>query len=71
MQPMFMRRAVRVHPAVAIVAMLAGAQLAGILGALLAIPVAASIGVVFDELWPPAAEADDQPTRASPRRRAG
>lgn len=31
---------------------LAGAQLAGILGALLAIPIAASLGAVFDELWP-------------------
>lgn len=51
-QPLFYRRAVRVHPAVAIVVVLAGAQLAGILGALLAIPVAASLGVVFDELWP-------------------
>lgn len=70
-QPVFMRRAVRVHPAVAIAAVLAGAQLAGILGALLAIPVAASIGVVFDELWPPAAEADDQPDEGVSAARAG
>jgi predicted PurR-regulated permease PerM len=27
-------------------------QLAGILGALLAIPTAASLGAVYDELWP-------------------
>jgi predicted PurR-regulated permease PerM len=53
-QPIFYRSAVRIHPVVAIVAVLAGAQLAGILGALLAIPVAASLGVIYDELWPAA-----------------
>ena len=34
----------------AIVAMIVGADLAGVLGALLAIPTAASLGVVIDEL---------------------
>ena len=58
-QPIFYRRAVQIHPAVAIVVVLAGAQLAGILGALLAIPTAASLGAVFDELWPSAAAQDD------------
>jgi predicted PurR-regulated permease PerM len=53
-QPIFYRSAVRIHPVIAIVAVLAGAQLAGILGALLAIPVAASLGVIYDELWPAA-----------------
>jgi predicted PurR-regulated permease PerM len=48
-QPLLYRNAVRVHPAVGIVALLVGAELAGILGALLAIPVAASIGVLVDE----------------------
>jgi predicted PurR-regulated permease PerM len=42
--------ALKVNPAVAIVAVIAGANLAGILGALLAIPTAASLGVVIDEL---------------------
>jgi predicted PurR-regulated permease PerM len=51
-QPIFYRSAVHIHPVVAIVAVLAGAQLAGILGALLAIPVAAALGVIYDELWP-------------------
>ena len=51
-QPIFYKSAVRIHPAVAVVVVLAGAQLAGILGALLAIPVAASLGAIFDELWP-------------------
>ena len=49
-QPMLYGRAVKVNPLVAIVALLAGAQILGILGALLAIPVAASIAVVFKAL---------------------
>jgi predicted PurR-regulated permease PerM len=40
---------VRIHPVVAIVAILVGAELVGVLGALLAIPVAATIGVLIDE----------------------
>jgi predicted PurR-regulated permease PerM len=40
----------QVNPAVAIVAVIVGANLAGVLGALLAIPTAASLGVVIDEL---------------------
>ena len=43
-QPIFYKNAVQLPPAVAVIAVLAGAQLAGILGALLAIPVAASLG---------------------------
>ena len=39
----------QVHPAVAIIAILVGAELAGVLGALLAIPTAATIGVLIDE----------------------
>jgi predicted PurR-regulated permease PerM len=35
---------------VAIIAVLVGANLAGVLGALLAIPTAASLGVLIDEL---------------------
>ena len=42
--------ALQVNPAVAIVAVIVGAELAGVLGALLAIPTAASLGVVIDEL---------------------
>jgi predicted PurR-regulated permease PerM len=50
-QPLLYRGgALRVNPAVAIVAVIVGANLAGILGALLAIPTAASLGVVLDEL---------------------
>ena len=42
--------ALHLNPAVAIIAVIVGADLAGILGALLAIPTAASLGVVIDEL---------------------
>lgn len=59
-QPLFYKNAVRIHPAAAVVVVLAGAQLAGILGALLAIPVAASLAAIFDEIWPAPAK-DDQP----------
>jgi predicted PurR-regulated permease PerM len=48
-QPLLYHSAVRIHPAIAIVAILMGAELAGVLGALLAIPVAAAIGVLIDE----------------------
>jgi predicted PurR-regulated permease PerM len=41
--------ALRLNPAVAIVAVIVGANLAGVLGALLAIPAAASLGVIIDE----------------------
>ena len=51
-QPIFYKNAVRIQPAVAVLVVLAGAQLAGILGALLAIPTAAALGAIFDELWP-------------------
>jgi predicted PurR-regulated permease PerM len=48
-QPLLYRSAVKIHPVVAIVAILVGAELAGILGAVLAIPTAATIGVLIDE----------------------
>lgn len=52
-QPLMYRGgALKVNPVVAIVAVLVGANLAGVLGALIAIPVAASLGVVIDELFP-------------------
>ena len=46
--------ALKVNPAVAIVAVIVGAELAGVLGALLAIPTAASLGVIVDEYVLPA-----------------
>ena len=47
---MYKGGALKVNPAVAIVAVIVGANLAGVLGALLAIPTAASLGVILDEL---------------------
>ena len=64
-QPIFYKNAVRIHPVIAIVAVLAGAQLAGILGALLAIPTAASLGVILDEIWPPPTDQEDTEAPAS------
>jgi predicted PurR-regulated permease PerM len=48
-QPLLYHSAVRIHPAIAILAILVGAELAGVLGAFLAIPTAAAIGVLIDE----------------------
>lgn len=48
-QPQIQRRAVAVEPIVVLVSVLCGATLAGVLGAVLAIPVAASIQIVIRE----------------------
>jgi predicted PurR-regulated permease PerM len=50
-QPQIQRRAVEVHAFVVLVSVLFGATLFGILGALLAIPVAASIQIAVREWW--------------------
>jgi predicted PurR-regulated permease PerM len=50
-QPLVYGRAVRVHPLIVIVAILIGASLLGILGALIAIPIAASIQSVILDWW--------------------
>jgi predicted PurR-regulated permease PerM len=62
-QPLLYHSAVQIHPAVAIIAILVGAELAGILGALLAIPTAGSIGVLIDEgiRWRRESAADAEP----------
>ena len=48
-QPQIQRRAVDVHPFVVLVAVLCGSTLFGVLGALLAIPLAASVQIVIRE----------------------
>ena len=48
-QPLMYKNAVQVHPVIGIIAILVGAELLGVLGALLAIPIAASLGVLVDE----------------------
>jgi predicted PurR-regulated permease PerM len=50
-QPMVYGKALKVNPIVTIVAVLAGASLLGILGALLAIPTAAAIQIVLRDWW--------------------
>ncbi|MBO9531573.1 MAG: AI-2E family transporter [Solirubrobacteraceae bacterium] len=48
-QPQIQRRAVSIEPIVVLISVLCGATLAGILGAVLAIPVAASLQIVLRE----------------------
>jgi predicted PurR-regulated permease PerM len=50
-QPQIQRRAVNVHPFIVLVAVLFGATLLGVLGALVAIPVAASVQIAIREWW--------------------
>jgi predicted PurR-regulated permease PerM len=50
-QPVVYRRTVAIHPLIVIVAVLIGGSLLGILGALLAIPIAASVQIVVKEWW--------------------
>ena len=50
-QPLIYRRMLHVNPIVTILAVLAGASLLGILGALIAIPTAAAIQIVLSDWW--------------------
>lgn len=72
-QPVMYRGgALKVNPVVAIVAVLVGANLAGVLGALIAIPTAASLGVIVDELLlsGPDEEVRKTKPKRKPKRRA-
>lgn len=51
LQPIVYRRTVALHPLLVIVAVLIGASLLGVLGALLAIPVAAAAQIVVKDYW--------------------
>jgi predicted PurR-regulated permease PerM len=51
LQPVVYRRTVAIHPLIVIVAVLIGGSLLGVLGALLAIPIAATVQIVVKELW--------------------
>lgn len=51
LQPLIYRRTVAIHPLLVIVAVLVGGTLLGVLGALLAIPVAAAVQIVVREWW--------------------
>jgi predicted PurR-regulated permease PerM len=50
-QPQIQRRAVNVHPFVVLVAVLFGSTLLGVVGALVAIPIAASVQIAIREWW--------------------
>lgn len=50
-QPMVYKRTVDVHPLVVIISILVGAALLGVLGALVAIPVAGALQIVVRYLW--------------------
>ena len=50
-QPQIQRRAVRLEPFVVLVAVLFGSTLFGIVGAILAIPLAATLQIAVKELW--------------------
>ena len=49
--PLIYGRAIKLHPTVVLLSLAAGGTLAGIMGAFLAVPVAAVIGAVLRELW--------------------
>jgi predicted PurR-regulated permease PerM len=51
LQPLVYRRTVSVSPLIVIVAILIGSTLLGVLGALVAIPVAAAIQIVVRDVW--------------------
>jgi predicted PurR-regulated permease PerM len=49
--PQVMQRAVRLHPAVVILALVAGGSLGGFFGLVLAVPIAATLKIVIGHLW--------------------
>ncbi|MGH4025857.1 MAG: AI-2E family transporter [Pseudonocardiaceae bacterium] len=51
LQPVILSRTVKLNPLIVLVAILIGVELAGILGALLAIPVAGILQVVVRDIW--------------------
>jgi predicted PurR-regulated permease PerM len=51
LQPMIFARTVKLNPLTVIVAILLGVELLGVLGALLAIPVAGMVQVILRDIW--------------------
>jgi predicted PurR-regulated permease PerM len=75
LQPLVFARTVQLNPLTVIIAILIGVELLGILGALLAIPVASMIQVILRDLWDhrrgrpkeePTVGVDEEPAVASP-----
>jgi predicted PurR-regulated permease PerM len=63
--PLVIGRAVHLHPVATIFAVLVGLSVFGILGGLLAVPVAAALNVTLNELYPKEVDAEEKP--AEPR----
>jgi predicted PurR-regulated permease PerM len=51
-QPTVLQNAVRLHPVLVLLALMSGAELFGFWGLLFAVPVACTIKVLFEVLWP-------------------
>ncbi len=51
LQPLVYRRAVNLHPLAVILAILVGSTLLGVLGALVAIPIAAAVQILLRDIW--------------------
>jgi predicted PurR-regulated permease PerM len=51
LQPVILARTVKLNPLAVLISILVGVELAGILGALLAIPVAGIIQVILRDVW--------------------
>jgi predicted PurR-regulated permease PerM len=73
LQPLIFSRTVQLNPLTVLIAILVAVELAGLLGALLAIPVAAMIQIILRDLWDhhrgrfkPEPTATERPTPVSP-----
>jgi predicted PurR-regulated permease PerM len=64
-QPVVYRRTVQVSPLVVLIAVLIGAQIAGVVGALVAIPVAGAIQILIRDLTEMRRETGGDPPSAS------
>lgn len=65
LQPMIQSRTVQMHPAMILIALTAGASVAGILGMLLAVPLCAAAFGVLGELRPGGPDAPEVPGGAA------
>jgi predicted PurR-regulated permease PerM len=71
LQPLIFRRTVQLNPLTVIVAVLLGVEVLGVLGALLAIPVASMIQVILRDVWDHRrGRPKDEPTVGEERRPA-
>jgi predicted PurR-regulated permease PerM len=72
LQPLIFARTVKLNPLTVIVAILLGVELLGVLGALLAIPVAGMVQVILRDVWDHRrGRLKDEPTVGEERRPAG